>query len=45
MKDYYRVMLDDHSAPSFVSLGKSYYGTLEQIGGLFGEVKKRRSSC
>ena len=40
MEDYYRVMLDDHSVPSFVSLGKSYYGTLEQIGGLFGEVKK-----
>ena len=37
---YYRVQLDDYSAPSFVSCGKNYYGTLEQIGGLFGEIAK-----
>ena len=37
---YYRVQLDDYSAPSFVSFGKNYYGTLKQIDGLFGEIAK-----
>jgi len=38
MKDCYRVILDVYSAPSFVSFGKNYYGTLEQIDWLFGEI-------
>lgn len=37
---YYRLLLDDWSLPGFVSGGKSYYGTLEQIGALIMTMKE-----
>lgn len=40
MSRYYRLLLDDYSAASFTSFSKDYYGTLEQIGGLFGALKQ-----
>lgn len=40
MSRYYRLLLDDYSAASFTSFSKDYYGTLEQIGGLFDALKQ-----
>ena len=36
----YRLTLDDYSAASFTSFGKSYYGTLEQIGAFIQSLEK-----
>lgn len=35
MARYYRLLLDDFSAASFTSFSKSYFGTFEQMEGLF----------
>lgn len=40
MEKYYRLLLDDYSAASFTSFSKDYYGTLEQIAGLFEAIKQ-----
>jgi hypothetical protein len=39
MSKYYRLLLDDYSAPSFTSFDKDYYGTLEQMHGFFSALK------
>ena len=30
-KQYYRLVLDDVAAPAFISVGKSYFGTMDEI--------------
>ena len=39
MGRYFRLELDDYSTPSFVSAGKYYFGTLEDIDGLFQAIR------
>ncbi len=39
MEKYYRLLLDDFSAASFTSFDKSYFGTQEQIKGLFDDIR------
>ena len=39
MARYYRLLLDDFSAASFTSFSKSYFGTLEQMKGLFDYIR------
>lgn len=39
MARYYRLLLDDYSAASFTSFSKEYFGTLEQLKGLFGYIR------
>lgn len=39
MAQHYRLLLDDFSAASFTSFSKSYFGTLEQIKGLFDDLR------
>jgi len=40
MDKYYRLLLDDYSAAAFTSFSKDYYGTLEQVAGLFETMKQ-----
>ena len=49
MKEIYRLQLDDYSAPSFISFGKDYFGTLDQMREMFDDIRcsedfARRSS-
>ena len=37
---YYKLLLEDFSAPSFISCSKSYYGTLNDISGLLEAISK-----
>lgn len=39
MEKYFRLLLDDFSAATFTSFDKSYFGTLEQIKGLFDDIR------
>ncbi len=39
MEKYYRLLLDDYSAASFTSFDKSYFGTMEQMKGLFDYIR------
>ena len=39
MSKYYRLLLDDYSAPSFTSFDKDYYGTLDQLHNFFNALK------
>ena len=40
MARFYRLLLDDYSAASFTSFDKDYFGTLEDIGGLFKAIRE-----
>ncbi len=42
MGRYYRLLLDDFSAASFTSFNKGYYGTLDQINGLFEYMRSNK---
>lgn len=37
---YYQLLLEDFSAPSYISCNKSYYGTLNEISGLLEALSK-----
>lgn len=39
MGRYFRLELDDYSTPSFISSGKFYFGTLEDMDGLFSAIR------
>lgn len=38
----YRLLLDDYSAASFTSFGKEYFGTFEQLKGLFDYMRSNK---
>ncbi len=40
MARFYRLLLDDYSAASFTSFDKDYFGTLEDIDGLFKAIRE-----
>ena len=40
MARFYRLPLDDYSAASFTSFDKDYFGTLEDIDGLFKAIRE-----
>ncbi len=42
MARYYRLLLDDFSAASFTSFSKSYFGTFEQMEGLFDYMRSNK---
>lgn len=39
MNEYYRLLLDDYSSASFTSFSKEYFGTLDQLKGLFYDMR------
>lgn len=39
MARYYRLLLDDYSSASFTSFSKEYFGTLDQLKGLFDDTR------
>lgn len=40
MARFYRLLLDDYMAASFTSFDKDYFGTLEDIDGLFKAIRE-----
>ena len=45
MARLYRLILDDFSAASFTSFSKNYFGTLEQIKGLFDDIRSDKKTA
>ncbi len=45
MARYYRLLLDDYSAASFTSFSKEYFGTLEQLKGLFDYLRSNEKTA
>lgn len=45
MERYYRLLLDDYSAASFTSFSKEYFGTLEQLNGLFDDIRSKENTA
>lgn len=45
MARYYRLLLDDYSAASFTSFSKEYFGTLEQLKGLFNKIRSNTDTA
>ena len=39
MARYYRLLLDDYSSAPFTSFSKEYFGTLDQLKGLFDDMR------
>lgn len=45
MARLYRLKLDDYSAASFTSFSKNYFGTLEQLKGLFDDIRSDKETA
>lgn len=45
MARLYRLKLDDYSAASFTSFSKNYFGTLEQLKGLFDGIRSDKKNA
>lgn len=45
MVRFYRLLLDDYSAASFTSFDKEYFGTMDDIDGFFGAIRKDENTA